>query len=118
MKKIHFIFTAVLSLTMMQSDAQRKVQYNIPEQLSDADKKQLKSTLKKGMKLYKKNCTGCHGIFAKGKDGVPNFTQKQIEAYKTMFILMDPMNHAVAQKMPPPNLNAILTFLQYRKIQR
>ena len=71
--------------------------------------------LNKGKELYKINCSGCHGIFTAGKDGVPNFTQKQFDKYSTQYVLRDQNNHAVAFKMNPEDLNFVMEYLRYRR---
>ena len=72
----------------------------------------------KGKALYKIYCSGCHGIFSKGKDGVPNFTKKQIDNYHvTALIGMDPTNHAVAKKMSSEQIDYVITFLRLRKVE-
>lgn len=67
--------------------------------------------------LYKLHCSGCHGIFTKGKDGIPNFTKIQIDNYHTTALIgMDPKNHAVAKKMSSEQIDQVVTFLRLRKI--
>ena len=69
----------------------------------------------KGKMLYDINCASCHGIFTAGKDGVPNFTQKQFDKYSTQYVLRDQVNHAVAFKMNPEDLAFVMDYLRYRK---
>jgi mono/diheme cytochrome c family protein len=70
----------------------------------------------KGKALYKEFCSDCHGIFTKGKDGVPNFTSVQIDNYHATAILgIDPKNHAVARKLSQLQIDNIIIFLRFRK---
>jgi mono/diheme cytochrome c family protein len=69
----------------------------------------------KGKEIYKAHCTGCHGIFTKGKDGVPNFTKRQLDLYGAKAQLKDPENHAAIQNMPPEQMELLQMFLIYRK---
>jgi hypothetical protein len=71
----------------------------------------------KGKVLYKIHCGDCHGIFAKGKDGVPNFTQKQIDNYKAM-VLANPGDHQVIKKISEEQFNYIMAFLRLRKLNQ
>ena len=60
-----------------------------------------------------------HGIFTKGKDGVPNFTKTQIDSYHAAALIgIDPKNHAVAKKMSSDQIDQIITFLRLRKIDQ
>ena len=69
----------------------------------------------KGKALYKIHCGDCHGIFAKGKDGVPNFTKTQIDNYNAN-ALVNPEQHAAVRTMTTEQFNYVMTFLRLRKI--
>ena len=115
MRNAFFIGCIVLVISLAQCATQQKIEYNIPENLTVIQQEELKVNLDKGLKLYKPNCSGCHGIFAKGKDGIPNFTAKQLDLYKARHNIRDSGNHAFAMKIPPEDLDAILVFLFLRK---
>jgi cytochrome c2 len=100
----------------MQCKVQNKTTYNIPAYLPAERKAELLVNLEKGKKLFKTNCSKCHGIFKKGKDSIPNFTNKEITDYATAFKAFDKKNHAVAKKLLPEEMSMIITFLQLRKI--
>ncbi len=70
----------------------------------------------KGKALYKIHCGDCHGIFTKGKDGVPNFTKIQIDNYNAN-ALANPGDHQAMKKMSTEQFNYVMTFLRLRKIQ-
>ncbi len=106
-----FLFGAFFGNCVIHS----KVQYNYPENMPVVEKEKLFAVFEKGRKLYKMNCSGCHGIFAKGKDGIPNFNAKQIDNYAARYLNRDPKNHAVAIHMDPEQLNDIFMFLRFRK---
>lgn len=79
---------------------------------------ELELKLDQGLTLYKANCSGCHGIFTKGKDDIPNFSKEQIDNYGVAFIRQDPKNHAVAMKLSSGQINKILTFLHMRNLSQ
>jgi len=91
------------------------VAYRIPPNYPEDKREQLVATLDKGQELYKINCSECHGIFTQAKDHVPDFTITQIDNYNLMFMRRDPRNHAVSKKMSPDQMNAVVTFLKYKK---
>lgn len=95
----------------------KKKDYIIPESYPVEMKDELRSSIERGILVYKENCTGCHGIFAKGKDGVPDFSEKQIQKYSNRFLMQDPTSHAVAIQMHPTQLNDVLTYLRYRTMK-
>ena len=95
----------------------KKKDYIIPETVPVELRDEMINTVERGKTLYKLNCTGCHGIFAKGKDGVPDFSEQQIHKYSERFIMSDPTNHAVAFKMDPGQLQDILTYLRFRIVK-
>jgi len=97
--------------------SQKKTEYDIPSHVPPENKALLIERAEKGKILYKTYCSGCHGIFAKGKDGIPNFTKIQIDNYHaTALIGLDQMNHAVAKKMSSEQIDYVVTFLRLRKI--
>jgi mono/diheme cytochrome c family protein len=73
----------------------------------------------KGKILYKIHCAGCHGIFTKGKDSIPNFTKIQIDSYNAAALIgIDQNNHAVAKKMSSEQIDQVITFLRLRSIEK
>jgi len=114
MKYKHLLLALFISLFFLECATRYKVTYNIPASYPEAKRKELITLLDKGKELYKINCSDCHGIFTKGKDKVPNFTNAQIDNYSARFMRRDPKNHAVFAQMSPEQLNEVLTFLRYK----
>src|ERR1035438_1514706 len=108
--KHNSIFIAVLSVMLLFFACNKKIRYNIPSNYPETKRKELLSLLDKGKKLYKINCSECHGIFTKGKENVPNFTNIQIDNYSAKYLRRDPKNHAVLRNMSPEQMNDVLTF--------
>jgi mono/diheme cytochrome c family protein len=69
----------------------------------------------KGKILYRAHCTSCHGIFQKGKDGIPDFTKQQIDSYHAA-ALRGLNGHGVLKKISMEQLDYIITFLRIRKV--
>lgn len=95
--------------------ANKNLQYNIPPDIQGKKKEELLATLEIGSKLYEAHCAECHGIFAKGKKGAPNFTDRQFDSYAAYAIKHDPRNHAVAANMSTEQLHEVIMFLKLRK---
>lgn len=113
--------TILLSITccllFQQCFTEKKTAYDIPDHVTKINRQLLLEKCEKGKVLYKLHCSGCHGIFTKGKDGIPNFTKIQIDNYHTTALIgMDPKNHAVAKKMSSEQIDQVVTFLRLRKI--
>jgi len=94
-----------------------KVTYNIPPSLPEPQREKLVTELDKGKELYKENCSQCHGIFTKGVEKVPNFTNQQFDNYSMKFLRRDPKNHAVINQMSMVQLNEVIAFLKYKNPQ-
>src|SRR5450631_4757869 len=110
---IGFIFIGAVFLIRC---AEKKIEYNLPQPMSDQTRAVYMERLDKGKTLYKLNCSTCHGIFTKGKDSIPNFTKDQINNYRAAVMMAkDQKNHAVAAKMSPQQLDYIIMFLSLRK---
>lgn len=101
-----------------QCVSSHKITYNIPPTLSKTQRDELLDKCNKGKELFKANCSGCHGIFTKGKDGIPNFTAAQIDNYSARFLRHDPKNHAVTKQMSPDQMNDVLMFLRFREVKK
>jgi mono/diheme cytochrome c family protein len=102
-----------------QCHPSHKVAYDIPSHVTQINKELLIAKAEKGKVLYKLHCSGCHGIFTKGRDSIPNFTSIQIDNYHvTALIGIDAKNHAVAQKMSSEQVDQIVTFLRIRKVKK
>jgi len=113
MKILIFLIT---SAVLFQCSSQNKTTYDIPGHVTPDNKVLLIERAEKGKVLYKMYCSGCHGIFTKGKDGIPNFTKIQVDNYHSAALLgIDPVNHAVAKKMTPEQIDYVITFLRLRK---
>jgi hypothetical protein len=111
-------FCALVQQCGTQKKAQQ-TEYDIPDHVTPENRALFIERAEKGKILYKLHCDGCHGIFTKGKDGVPNFTKTQIDNYHaTALIGLDPKNHAVAQKMSSEQIDYVITFLRLRKVPK
>jgi hypothetical protein len=108
----------VFCLFFVHCVSKKKVEYDIPSHYGKESRENAIAWFEKGKILFKLNCSGCHGIFQKGKDSIPNFTKMQIDNYNAMFIKGDPKNHSVARKLSQDQLNYILTFLRLRKMDK
>ena len=117
MNRIFSISVAFFVVVISQCASQKKTEYDIPSHVPEENRKILIDRAEKGKVLYKTYCSGCHGIFTKGKDSIPNFTKTQIDNYHaTALIGLDQTNHAVAKKMSSEQIDYVITFLRLRKI--
>jgi hypothetical protein len=109
-----FIVSSVIFMSAWQC-ASQKTQYVFPPYMMRLNQDSLIARCNKGKMLFKEHCDGCHGIFSKGKDGIPNFSKDQVDTYNEMAMMRDPKNHAVMIEMPYEELDAVKMFLTYRK---
>jgi cytochrome c553 len=117
--KFFFTITTLVCCTALfyRCTNEKKIKYDIPSHVTKGNKELLIEKAEKGKILYKIHCSGCHGIFAKGKDSIPNFTRIQIDNYHAAALLgIDARNHAVARKMSSEQVDQVMTFLRLRKI--
>jgi mono/diheme cytochrome c family protein len=117
MKFIYLILFCFFSFLLLhQCTSEKKTVYVIPDHVTPRNRQLLTEKAEKGRVLYKLHCSECHGIFTKGKDGVPNFTQTQVDNYHAAALMgIDPRNHAVAKKMSAEQVDQVITFLSLRK---
>jgi cytochrome c len=116
-KSLTILSLLAACVLLQQCVTEKKTQYDIPSHVTKINRQLLLEKCEKGKVLYKLHCSGCHGIFTKGKDGVPNFTKIQIDNYHAAALIgLDPNNHAAAKKMSPEQIDQVVTFLRLRKI--
>jgi len=115
MQKIYIILCIVTLILLAQCAPQAKMEYDIPQNMTEQQKNDLRIQLDRAVQMYKTSCSKCHGIFTKGKDKIPNFSTQQITNYKSRREMRDSGNHAFAMNMPPEDLDAILYLLMIRK---
>jgi len=114
-KTLAILLMTLLVFALTRCRSQKETAYFVPEQYTGQTRVNMIEMLELGQKLYKINCSRCHGIFTKGKDSIPNFSKTQLENYRTTALVDDPKNHAVAKKIRPYDLDMILQFLAFRK---
>lgn len=114
-KNIALILLVSFCIAFTECKHQKETAYYIPDEYTGQTRANFIAMLENGQKLYKLHCAGCHGIFTKGKDSIPNFSKTQIENYAASALSDDPKNHSVAKKIRPYDLDLILQFLSYRK---
>jgi Cytochrome C oxidase, cbb3-type, subunit III len=113
--KLFYTTILIIICTCLVQCKTQKIEYNIPSHVSAQNRAIFLERCEKGRILFKINCSGCHGIFTKGKDGVPNFTKDEIDNYRAVVLIArDQKNHAVAAKMSPEQIDHIITFLSLR----
>ena len=106
----------VIILVYSACASHKKITYNIPPGSTKEQKAAFLQKMDKGAELFKAHCSGCHGIFTKGLDSIPNFTHEQVDNYSASFLRGDPKNHAVAIKMSSDQFLSIMNFLTARKV--
>ena len=117
MRKILIGFL-VLGCILACNTQQKIVMQELPDGLTEEQKKIVLDNRELGMKMYKQNCAKCHGIFGNGKDSIPNFSKEQMDGYQKDFMLGDPKNHAVAARLTDVELDAILRFIENIKLPK
>jgi len=115
MDKIKILYVAFVTILFVNCTFHKKIAYNIPADLTENQRALVLRQINKGEKLYHLHCSKCHGIFTKGKDGIPDFTQQQFDNYSAYAIRRDPKNHAVADNMSQEQLHDVIMFLKARK---
>ncbi len=116
--KNSLLIVALLTILSVRCVTADKISYHYPEHLTKEQRKELKEKCDKGKELFKIHCSECHGIFTKGKEKIPDFTETQIDNYSARFLRHDPKNHAVTKEMSPDQMNQVLNFLRYRELPK
>lgn len=114
----HIIWVcAILTFGILSCTAEKPL-YFIPDNYTGLSRENMDKDLMRGQKLFKAHCSGCHGIFTKGKESVPNFSRTQIEAYESRLLYDDEANHGILKKITEEELDRILDFLKFRTVKK
>ncbi len=100
---------------LVECASEKKIEYSLPDGLSDYDKKNMLVTLDAGKIYYKKYCSECHGIFANPTPGIPDFAKVRIgNMDKTIDLACrrEPVAHAITLKMSIVEINSIMLFIK------
>ncbi|MBK7854756.1 MAG: c-type cytochrome [Bacteroidetes bacterium] len=109
------ILFLLIAIAVVTCKTQQRVDYKYLERLNPETRNQLYVRLERGKEMYKNHCSSCHGIFTGGKEGMPNFSEQEVEEYKIKAAMKDSTNHAVAASLTQDNLAEIFMFLRYVK---
>ena len=111
------ILLCMIGVLLGMCTTQKKVEYNIGSEVTAENRQLFIERAEKGRILFKVHCAGCHGIYSKGKDGVPNFTKQQIDDYHARSIIAF-KSHSSVRNLSSEQLDYVLTFLRLRKIEK
>lgn len=114
MSKINYLLACSVLFAFLQC-SKPKEQYFIPDTISKENKRNLIAYFEQGKVLYINNCSSCHGIYHKGKDSIPNFSQAQLDTYRAKLAMKDGQTHTFADSLSYDQIEQILKFLSYRK---
>lgn len=110
------VLLAVVGAAVSQCATQKKVEYHFDPHVTAENRALYLERAEKGRILFKEHCTGCHGVFARARDGMPDFTQHQIDNYNARTIAQSG-SHTTARKLSGQQLDYILTFLRLRVVK-
>lgn len=110
MKRITILLAAML---LVNCHSQKKLEFEVPTGSPPEVAKLYEEQFKKGKALYKLHCGECHGIYSRGKDNVPNFTDSQIHVY-TIKVLGKSDDHGIMKKMSVEQFTCVMNFLSLR----
>ena len=116
MKYICLIILAAAGAALARCSTQKKVEYNIPSHVDAEGRALFIERAEKGRILFREHCSGCHGVFAKSKDGMPDFTHRQIENYKARDIALKG-SHTTTRQLSSQQLDYIMDFLRLRAVK-
>ena len=91
--------------------------YVIPDNVPVEARDETIKTVERGIALYEKHCTSCHGAFTKKKDRKLERTDEQLMKYTQRYMTSDAVNHKIALEIGPTDLGEILTYLRYRFVK-
>jgi len=119
--KLPVIALCLGMLILFQCTTEKKVEYTLPPDWTEHDKKTFLVTLESGKLLYRDHCSSCHGIFGPAKKDSPDFTTMQLpdftkikrDRYLARIFRTDPISHKVFLKMGRDELNLAIGFLTY-----
>jgi hypothetical protein len=96
------------------SRAQKKIEFDYPDDIADSSKKTFVKDFNKGHVLYKITCSKCHTTIEKGKEIIPDFSLPQLMDYEIR-IWPQHQEQLPDTKLADGELAKIVLFLRYKK---
>lgn len=107
--------TFLLVCSLFACQVQRKVGYELPNEMLPHVKVEYVNMCDRGAILFKLSCAKCHIKKVKGRKVIPDFPQEKLEGYS--FRMENPAHESEIPetKVSTDELNLIITFLTYKK---
>lgn len=111
------IICVVLFSLILACSTTKEVEYVMqqPQAMTDADKANFIATFNNGKALYKVYCSECHNTKVKGKVIVPDFTPKQLNAYKLAWVNTEHKSNLSPETLKQDDLESIVFYLMNKK---
>ncbi|MEP7196531.1 MAG: c-type cytochrome [Saprospiraceae bacterium] len=87
--------------------------YVYPPNIAEKEKPEFDKFIKLGSKLYKTNCSACHGVQYASQDGGRQFTENQIRNYAVNIKIRNE-THKFTRAMSKDDIDAICVYLKYK----
>lgn len=108
------LFSSLLFICMLACKTPKPVYYELPVEMLEPVKKEYTKICDKGRTLFELNCAGCHVTKKKGKEIIPDFSAKQLEAYGIRAANPTHESRVSEEQVNAEELSAILTYLSYK----
>jgi hypothetical protein len=109
------VIFVVCCITLIECTSQRRIDYELPAQISDENKKVFIKQFDEGKALYAMSCGKCHNTTVHRKEIVPDFSAQQLEKYNMKFRNPQHMNTLRDKNVSPEDLQQIFFYLKYKK---
>jgi hypothetical protein len=100
---------------MLACTAQKKAQYELPEEMLPHIKVEYKKRCDQGKILYDMSCGKCHTKKVRGKEIIPDFNPDQLTGYTLRVSNARHESSMPDSLVSEEELGIIMTFLSYKK---
>ena len=115
MKRVFFTKLIVAAILIAACTAQKKVQYELPDEMLPAVKVEYAKRCDQGKILYDLSCGRCHTTKMRGKEIIPDFNPSQLTGYTLRVSNARHESSMPDSLVTEEELGIIMTFLSYKK---
>ena len=106
---------AIFCIGIVECTTQKKIDYDIPQGLSETNQTEFVKQFSAGKTLYDLSCAKCHNTKVGRKKIVPDFSPQQLEKYNMKFRSPQHMNELKSRNVSDAELRQIFFYLKYKK---
>lgn len=115
MKIVITFFIITSTVLAAACSYQKRLGIDMPQDFSDARKKQVLQQFADGKKAYLSHCAACHNKTVNGREVIPDISFEQADTYRVRFTNDKHKDELKTETVTEKELDNIVIFFKYKK---